>query len=126
MSYSYLAIFMGGGLGSVSRFVISSLISKNTAESFPLGTLAVNLIGAFLIGALIEFLALRYSAAENLRYFLVTGFLGGFTTFSAFSLESASMWMKAEYWSLVVYVLASVVGTIVAVIAAIHLVRNCL
>ena len=120
---SYLAIFMGGGLGSVSRFLISSLISKNTAESFPFGTLIVNLIGAFLIGLLVEFLALRYSVSENLRYFLITGFLGGFTTFSAFSLESALMWMRAEYLLLIIYILASVVGTIVAVISATYLAR---
>ena len=120
---NYLIIFLGGGLGSVLRFVISSFISRRVTETFPLSTLSVNLIGAFLIGVIIESLALKYSVSENLRYLLVTEFLGGFTTFSAFSLESALMWTRGDYLSLATYIFLSVIGTIIAVLAAMHLTR---
>jgi len=111
-----LLVFIGGGLGSVARFAMMKAIGRVMGGDFPWHTLGVNLLGAVLIGALTEFLALRVSGVEATRLLLVTGFLGGFTTFSAFSLEAALMWQRGDYWLLSAYVAASVIGTIAAVI----------
>ena len=119
----YLIIFLGGGIGSMLRFAVSSFVSKKIAGDFPWYTLTVNLIGAFLIGILVELIVTKYSESQNMRYLLITGFLGGFTTFSAFSLESSLMWMKGDYASLVAYITMSVAGTIGAVLLAMNLTK---
>lgn len=124
MNFAYLMVFLGGGVGAMSRLAVSSFVGKQAGGDFPWGTLIVNLIGAFAIGLIVEMLALKFSASQNLRYLLVTGFLGGFTTFSAFSLESTLMLTKGDYISLAGYVAASVIGTILMVLAATHLVRG--
>lgn len=123
---TYLAIFFGGGLGSIFRFVISSFVSRNIAGNFPWYTLSVNLIGAFLIGMIVELLALKYSNSPQINYLLITGFLGGFTTFSAFSLESSLMWTRGDYLMLASYILASVIGTIFLVLLAAHFTKTIL
>lgn len=111
-----LLVFVGGGFGSVARYAMTKAIGRFMGAAFPWHTLGVNLLGALMIGALTEFLALRISGVEPARLLLVTGFLGGFTTFSAFSLESALMWERGDTMALAAYVTASVVGTIVAVL----------
>ncbi|MDR3450704.1 MAG: fluoride efflux transporter CrcB [Alphaproteobacteria bacterium] len=111
---NFLYVFIGGGIGAVARYGVTLATGRVTGSSFPWHTLSVNLIGALLIGGLTEFLALRVSPVEPARLFLVTGILGGFTTFSAFSLESAMMWEKGDYATLAVYVAVSVVGTLAA------------
>ncbi len=85
-------------------------------SAFPWHTLGVNLLGAFLIGGLAEFMALKVSGVEPFRLLLVTGFFGGFTTFSAFSLENALMLQRGEYFSLLAYIGMSVLGTLAAVL----------
>jgi CrcB protein len=84
---NYLAVFIGSGLGGISRFAVSAFIGHRIIGNFPWNILSVNLIGAFLIGVISELLALKYSESLNMNYLLIVGFLGGFTTFSAFSLE---------------------------------------
>ena len=93
---------------------------------FPWGSLAVNLIGAFSIGVIVELLSLKLEVSQNLRYLLVTGFWGGFTTFSAVSLESTFMLAKGDYQSLTAYVAVSVIGTIRLFRAAVYLMRSLL
>jgi CrcB protein len=105
------------------RLFVTGLIGKHVGTAFPWGTLVVNLIGALAIGLLIEFMALRWSASEIQRYLLITGFLGGFTTFSAFSLETASMWVRGDWSMAVAYILASVLGTVALVILSTHVLR---
>ncbi len=112
-----LFVFICGGLGSVARYAMMKGIGKIMGAGFPWHTLGVNLIGAFLIGMVTAVLAFRSSSAEPARLMLITGFLGGFTTFSAFSLEAALMWQRGDYTALVTYVAASVIGTIIAVLA---------
>jgi CrcB protein len=119
----YLLVFVGGGIGSMARLFVTSFTGKQIGTAFPWGTLSVNLLGALVIGLLIELMALRWSAPEAQRYLLVTGFLGGFTTFSAFSLETASMCTRGDWIMAVAYVLASVIGTVGLVILSIHLLR---
>ncbi len=111
-----LLVFIGGGVGSVARYTMMKAIGHVMGSNFPWHTLGVNVLGALLIGAVAEFMALRISGIETIRLLLITGFLGGFTTFSAFSLEGAMMVQKGEYMTLAFYTFASVGGTILAVL----------
>ncbi len=119
-----LAIFFGGGLGCVARFAVSMLATRLCGMNFPWGTLAVNLVGAFCIGLFIEAMAIKNNAHPLLPYLLVTGFLGGFTTFSAFSLESAQMWIRGAYAPLIIYICVSVIGTLAMVLLALRAARR--
>lgn len=125
MLQNIVLVFLGGGAGSVARFGITNLVSRySSTSSFPWHTLSVNIIGALIIGALMELLALRLSLPSSARFLLVTGFLGGFTTFSAFSLESALLFEKSDYVNLAAYIAASVIGTIIAVFIGSGLVKS--
>jgi CrcB protein len=113
---NFALIFLGGGAGSVVRYLMTLCVGhiyKN--GSFPWHTLVVNLVGAFLIGAIVEKLSLSSLPLSPLRFFLITGFLGGFTTFSAFSVESALMIERGDYVQTGLYVMLSVLGTIALV-----------
>ncbi|MDY3316553.1 fluoride efflux transporter CrcB [Riemerella anatipestifer] len=103
-----LYIFIGGGLGSVFRF----LVSRYTAQffklgTFPMGTLVVNVLGCFLIGLLSNSLIKQES--DVIRYFFIVGLCGGFTTFSTFSYENLILWQNQDYATLFSYVVASLV-----------------
>ena len=112
-----LWIALGGALGSVARFSVVTLSDRILGTGLPSGTLIVNVVGSFAMGFLAAFLARKFAGAENLKYFLTTGFLGGFTTFSAFSLDVFQLMQRGEMpWALV-YVAASVVLSIVALFA---------
>jgi CrcB protein len=120
-----LLIFLGGGVGSMARYGTMRLISRFfPGSNFPWHTLGVNLLGAFIIGLLVELLALRINMPAPPRYLLVTGFLGGFTTFSAFSMETALMLERGDYAYSFVYVAASVIGTVTAVFVGNAIVRS--
>lgn len=125
MIIPYAMVFLGGGFGAMARFGLSALVSRYLAagSDFPWGTLAVNLIGALAMGMLIELVALRVDMPDHIRLLLVTGFLGGFTTFSAFSLESTAMLTRGDYVSLAAYIALSVAGTIALVILGMMAVR---
>lgn len=122
-----LLVFLGGGTGAVARYFMGLAVSHHTKGStFPYHTLSINLLGAFLIGVLMEILALRSSLPESTQLLLVTGFLGGFTTFSAFSLECSLMLERGDYGAGLIYIVASVVGTIALVFAGAAAVRAAL
>jgi CrcB protein len=122
-----LLIFVGGGIGALARHLMGVAVSHHTSGStFPWHTLSINLLGAFLIGALAEFLALRATGSEAMRFLVVTGFLGGFTTFSAFSLESTLMIERGDYIACAAYIAASVLGTIALVFAGTALMKAAL
>ena len=117
MLKNILLVFFGGGLGSVARFGTMQIVARYTGPvTFPWHTFVVNVIGAFLIGIVMEFFALRSDMAEAGRLLLITGFLGGYTTFSAFSLENALLLQKGDVSTMVIYMIASVGLTLVAVL----------
>ena len=101
---SLLLVGLGGAAGSISRHLVSTAATAALGGGFPWGTLAVNTVGSMAIGLLAS-LGLRDSA----RLLLVTGLLGGFTTFSAFSLETAQLWQRAP-WLAALYIVASLGG----------------
>ena len=110
-----LAIFLGGGAGALLRVWLGSLIGRTAGGSFPFGTLAVNLIGCFAIGLLVSLFG--RGEGSFVRALLVPGLLGGFTTFSAFSLETALMSERGAYAMLAFYIAASVGGGLLLVLA---------
>jgi len=111
-----LLVFLGGGAGALARHFMAIAIKHHTeGKSFPYHTLSINLLGAFLIGVIMEILALRTSLPGGAQLLLVTGFLGGFTTFSAFSLESSLMLERGDWLPCAIYIATSVIGTIALV-----------
>lgn len=105
-----LLVFLGGGLGSVARYGVGVLAMKRLGAGWPYGTFTVNVVGGLAMGALIGFLAHRGGAdQERWRVLVAVGMLGGFTTFSSFSLEVALMIERREYGQAGLYVLLSVV-----------------
>jgi fluoride exporter len=91
MLKTIIYIALGGAIGSVFRFLTTLLVSKFWSNQFPLATFIANLIGCFLIGLFIGILTKNQLTDSNLKWFLVTGFCGGFTTFSAFGIENLNL-----------------------------------
>ncbi len=114
---------LGGGVGAGLRHLVGMMSLRLLGSGFPFGTLAVNLFGSFAMGVFISWLAVRSSGDQSLRYFLATGVLGGFTTFSAFSLDFAFLWERGQHELALGYVALSVVGSLVAIFAGLALVR---
>lgn len=116
-----LAVFLGGGLGAVLRWLVGLWSLAWFGYGFPVGTLAINVAGSFAIG-------LSVAALDGLgttaRLFFVTGLLGGFTTFSAFSLDTLTLWQRGEMIPAAFYVLASVVLSLAAAAAGLILSRG--
>jgi CrcB protein len=119
----YLVVFAGGGFGAALRHGVNRAALAWFGPHFPYGTLLVNVIGGLLMGVLAEVLVLRGGASQELRLFLATGILGGFTTFSAFSLDAALMWQKGQWLTLAAYVSSSVLVSIMALFAGMAAVR---
>ena len=116
---SILLVAVGGAVGCVARFlVIRQIVFLNTT-SFPLGTLVVNILGSLLIGMILG----KYGEYHSTRVFFVTGVLGGFTTFSAFSWDMLAMLQRGEWGSTVIYIAASVGLSLAAVTLGFQLVR---
>lgn len=90
----YFGIIFAGGMGALLRYLLGRLTMSLQWTSLPMGTLLANLIGCFLIGYLSWVLVYRWQVSQNLQIIIITGFLGGFTTFSAFSLEVISMFQQ--------------------------------
>lgn len=118
------AVAGGGACGSVARHLVAGALGRAFGLGFPWGTLTVNLVGSFLMGVVVEVLALKFSAGQELRAFLAVGVLGGFTTFSSFSLDAVVLFERGALGHALVYVLASVLGGVFALFAALYLVRQ--
>ena len=111
---AYLIVFLGAGIGGMLRHGANVLAVRLLGFGFPYGTLFVNIAGGFLMGALAEWLLIKGIGNQPLRLFLTTGVLGGFTTFSAFSLDAAVMWQRGDYTLCASYAIGSVLLSISA------------
>jgi CrcB protein len=112
-----LYVFLGGGLGSLARWLVGLGATRLLGAGFPFGTLAVNLIGCFAMGVLARLLVSAGIEGQGARLLLMTGFLGGFTTFSAFALDTAGLVGEGEGGRAVIYIALSVLGSLGAVAA---------
>ncbi|WP_064705059.1 fluoride efflux transporter CrcB [Rhizobium bangladeshense] len=118
-----LLVAVGGAIGSLLRYFVGQWALRLMGPAFPWGTLAVNVVGCFVIGVLAELIARKFNASLELRLLLITGFLGGFTTFSAFSLDAISLFERGEAVAGGIYMAASVGLSMVAVFAGLAIMR---
>jgi len=109
-------------VGSLLRYFVASAIQQPT-NPFPLGIMVVNVTGGFIMGVIVELSALRLQLSPEVRAFLTAGILGGYTTFSTFSLDSALLIQRGEYASAAAYIIGSTVLSIVALFSGLWLVR---
>ena len=117
-----LLVGLGSFIGGIARYLVSFFIQNKFLSTFPYGTLAVNIIGCFLIGIIYGF-SDRGSLNVEWRLFLATGIMGGFTTFSSFSNETVSMLRDAQYWQAFSYVGVSILIGLAATFAGISLIK---
>ena len=118
----YALVFLGGGVGAALRHAVN-LAAARLGFAFPIGTLAVNVLGCVLMGVLVAWFALRPGIDQNVKLLLTTGLLGGFTTFSAFSLDSALLWQRGAFAELALYAGGSVLLSVAGLFAGMAAVR---
>jgi CrcB protein len=121
-----LAVAVGGAIGSAARYLLAGAIQRAIGAEYPWGIMAVNVIGCAIMGALAEAMALKWSFGPELRAFLTVGILGGFTTFSSFALDTATLASRGSLTAPLGYVIGSVVLSIAGFYAALYLVRQAL
>ena len=117
-----LSVGVGGGLGALARYYIAGWVQPAGA-AFPWGIFIVNITGGLLMGLIVEASALKLNLSPELRSFLTVGILGGYTTFSTFSLDSALLLQKGQYGLAAAYMIGSVVLSIAALFAGLWIAR---
>ena len=122
--FQLLLVAAGGAIGASLRHLVNLASLRLAGPGFPWGTMAVNVAGSFAMGVFVELLARRFNASNELRLFLATGVLGGFTTFSAFSLDFAMLWERGPVLPALAYAITSVVGSILALFLGLWLARS--
>lgn len=120
---NWLAVAIGGALGSVARYALSSWIFDITSHKFPYATLIVNVAGSFVMGILFVVIVERAVLPAEMRSLLMIGFIGAFTTFSAFSLDALGLWQNGHVLMSVIYMITTVILCLVAISTAIWLTR---
>lgn len=118
-----LLVALGGAIGASIRHLTNLGALRLVGPNYPWGTMAINIAGSFLMGVFVEILARRYGGSSALKLFVATGILGGFTTFSAFSLDFAVLWERGDTLPAFGYALASVLGAILALFVGLWLAR---
>lgn len=118
------AVAAGGAIGSVARYLIAGLLQGPAWTGFPYGIFFVNVSGGFVMGLLTEAMALKFNVSPEMRAFLTTGVMGGYTTFSTFSLESVMLIQRDAYVSAAAYIIGSAVLSIAALYCGLWLVRG--
>ncbi|MAU97738.1 MAG: fluoride efflux transporter CrcB [Fulvimarina sp.] len=121
--YQLFLVALGGGIGAGLRHLSGLAAMRLLGAGFPYGTMFVNVAGSFVMGVFIELLARRFGGSAELRLFVATGVLGGFTTFSSFSLDTAFLYERGDLALAALYVIGSVVIGIAALFAGLALVR---
>jgi CrcB protein len=120
---NYILVFVGGGLGATLRHAVNVTCAKCIGTSFPYGTFIINISGSIVMGLIAAYLALKGEVSQPWRLFLMTGILGGYTTFSAFSLDTALLYERGELALAAVYIVGSVGLSIAGLFAGLALVR---
>jgi len=120
---NYLLVFFGGGLGASLRHAVNMACAKGFGTAFPYGTFIINISGSTVMGLIAGYLAFKGEATQHWRLFLMTGILGGYTTFSAFSLDTALLYERGEVSLAALYVLGSVGVSIAGLFAGLALMR---
>lgn len=119
----YLIVFLGAGMGGVMRHGVNQIAACMLGVAFPYGTLAVNVVGSLAMGLLAEYFALKGELPQEVRLFLTTGVLGGFTTFSTFSLDTISLWERGQWLAAASYAAASLAFSLFGLVAGLVVVR---
>ena len=119
-----LIVFLGGGLGAAMRHGVTIASARAFGTGFPYGTLLINITGSLLMGLVAAYFAFKGDASQHWRLFLTTGILGGYTTFSAFSLDAALLYERGEVGAAATYVLLSVALSIAGLFAGFAVVRS--
>jgi CrcB protein len=121
---AYIVVFLGGGLGAALRHGINLAVARMFGAGFPYATFFINVTGSFVMGLIAAWFAFRGDASQHWRLFLTTGILGGYTTFSTFSLDAALLYERGQLTLAAVYVIGSVVLGIVGLFAGLAIVRG--
>ncbi|MDB5616666.1 MAG: fluoride efflux transporter CrcB [Tardiphaga sp.] len=121
---NYVLVFIGGGLGSTLRHTVNMVSARTLGTAFPWGTFLINITGSIVMGLIAGYLVFKGQASQPWRLFLMTGILGGYTTFSAFSLDTALLYERGEIGLALLYVLGSVGLAIAGLFAGLALVRH--
>jgi CrcB protein len=122
----YLVVFVGAGVGGSIRHGMNIWVARLMGTHFPYHTLAINVLGSLVMGLVAGWFALKGGAAGHTRLFLATGILGGFTTFSAFSLDAVLLWERHETMLAALYVGGSVVASIAGLVLGLWIMRTTL
>ena len=123
MIKNFLIVGLGGAVGSMLRYAVQKIFQVQSAATFPTGTLLVNIAGCFLIGILWSMISRSLTWNEEMKLLLMTGFCGGFTTFSAFTLEGIGLLKENRTVLFVIYLSASVLGGLLATFIGIRIVK---
>lgn len=122
---NFLIVFLGAGIGGAARYGTGLLLSRFSALTmFPLSTFAVNITGSLLMGLIIGYFSARGGLEESWKLFLTTGIMGGFTTFSAFSLETVLLMESGYIGTALAYILSSVILGVAALMAGLYLMSS--
>ncbi len=123
MILQFILVGFGGAIGSMLRYGIGLLSLKFLGTSFPWGTLSVNILGSLCIGILFGALSQMQNFSESLKLFTMVGILGGFTTFSAFSLDTILLFERGQYVQAGLYIIGSIVLSLAATMVSLFLIR---
>jgi CrcB protein len=121
--FGYVTVFFGAGIGGALRHAVNRA-GTQLGMALPSSTLCVNVSGSLVMGLIAGWFAFRGQAGQTLRLFLTTGILGGYTTFSAFSLDAALLWERGQVWGTVFYVVTSVLLSLVGVFLGLAIIRH--
>lgn len=119
----WLAVALGGALGSMARYALSTWMCQISSHKFPYATLTVNVLGSFVMGILFVVIVERAALPQEMRSLLMIGFIGAFTTFSTFSLDALGLWQNGHLFMALIYTLATVILCLIAISSAIWLTR---